>query len=283
MKAVIKRPNDHGQDRVECPNGHGPMVQISEDERVTFRGMELTVNTQGYKCSVCGIKTATIEQSAETQKTIGDTYKKKRGLITSDEMRECRNQLGITQQQLADKLNIGIASIKRWEGGLIQSKSMDRLLRKELNCVIDGEDPYTGNRELSLPRIKLVLMEFGKRLGRKLLKEGDKGLFAAKYVFYADMDAYRKLGASMTGARYALLPQGPQLDNYRDLIDEIIESDENETDPLENEEIDIIQKIAEKFPEKWDAFNASHREEVLKNIKIGGPIYYTYANNLTEI
>lgn len=283
MKAVIKQPNDRELKQLECPNGHGPMVQISEDERVTFRGIELTVTTKGYKCSVCNIKTATIEQSAQTQKAIGDAYKKKSGLLTSNEIRECRNQLGITQQQLADKLNIGIASIKRWEGGLIQSKSMDRLLRKELKYEIGGEDPYTGNRALSLPRIKLVIKEFEKYLGRKLLIKGDKGLFAAKYVFYADMKAYLKCGVSMTGARYAMLPKGPQLDNYRELIDEIKAANEYGADPLDSEEKNIIKKIAEKFPEKWDAYNATHREEFLKTLPVGSAIFYTYAGKLTEI
>ena len=35
------------------------------------------------------------------------------------------------------------------------------------------------------------------------------------------MVAFRNIGRSMTGATYAALPYGPQLNNYSDLIDEI--------------------------------------------------------------
>ncbi|MBW2105579.1 MAG: DUF4065 domain-containing protein [Deltaproteobacteria bacterium] len=63
-------------------------------------------------------------------------------------------------------------------------------------------------------------------LGKRILKRRDKMLFAAKYLWYADMVAFRDLGKSMTGSAYAALPYGPQLNNYRELIDEIKNADE---------------------------------------------------------
>ena len=39
----------------------------------------------------------------------------------------------------------------------------------------------------------------------------------------------------MTGAAYAVLPNGPQLNNYVDMIDEIKNSDESFADPLSSE------------------------------------------------
>ena len=50
---------------------------------------------------------------------------------------------------------------------------------------------------------------FEQKLGRVLLKKTDRMLYAAKYLWYADMVAYRDLGAGMTGAGYAALPLGP--------------------------------------------------------------------------
>ena len=72
---------------------------------------------------------------------------------------------GLTQRQLAEVMNIGIASIKRWETGMMQTKSMDHALRRHLQRGIRS-DNYTGNREISLPRIKLAAKAFERILGR---------------------------------------------------------------------------------------------------------------------
>jgi hypothetical protein len=87
-------------------------------------------------------------------------------------------------------------------------------------------------------------------LGKHILKRNDKMLFAAKYLWYADMVAHREMGESLTGSTYAALPYGPQLNNYKDLIQDIIEADESEAKPLSREEKRIITRISMKFPEE---------------------------------
>ena len=140
----------------------------------------------------------------------------------------------MTQQELADRLKIGVASIKRWETGLIQSKSLDHALRLQLTGTRLNND-FSGNRLFSIGRIKLVLTTFEKKLGRPLIRKTDRMLYAAKYLWYADMLAFRDLGTSMTGASYAALPLGPQLNNYRDLVEEIKMADESQAEPLTKE------------------------------------------------
>ena len=68
---------------------------------------------------------ATVRQTAATQKAIADAYRKKAGLLTSEQIKQGRKKLDLTQSELAEKLNVGIASIKRWEGVQIQSKAMN--------------------------------------------------------------------------------------------------------------------------------------------------------------
>ena len=176
---------------------------------------------------------------------------------------------------------VGIASIKRWEGGIIQTKSMDRALRN----VLQGQafvDDYTGNRSFSIQRVKLVLREFELSLQRKILKD-DKGLYSAKYVWYADMVAFRELGQSMTGSTYACLPFGPQLNNYRDLIDEIKKADESTAEPLTSEEKKIISRISMIFPKDKMVIDASHREVIVQRKPIGNIIPYSDAAELTGL
>ena len=53
----------------------------------------------------------------------------------------------------------------------------------------------------------------------------------------------------MTGGTYARLPQGPQLNDYNELIPMIRESDETEANPLTEHELRIIARIAKTFPD----------------------------------
>jgi putative zinc finger/helix-turn-helix YgiT family protein len=268
--------------KMTCPRGHGRM-ELKTIERVTnFRGVDVTYETDVYVCSECGLEAATVAQAGETQRAISAAYRKKMNLLTGEEIKNLRKQRGLNQQELANLLKVGVASIKRWETGLIQSKSMDQALRVHLQGD-DFTNFFSGNRELSIPRIKLVVREFERRLGRKLLKKTDKMLFAAKYLWYADMLAFRDLGKSMTGAEYAALPYGPQLNNYRDLIDEIKKADERSAEWLTKEEIGVIQKIIKAFPSDQKVYDAAHREAVFQNASVGAKIPYKAAYEFTEL
>ena len=107
-------------------------------------------------------------------------------------------------------------------------------------------------------------------------------LFLAKYLWYADMLAFRKLGRSLTGASYAAITYGPQLNNYRDLVKEIKDSDVNEAEPLTEEESRIVGYVAEKFPDEQEVYDAAHREKIWRDAPTGSLIPYTCAVELTE-
>jgi len=265
-----------------CPNGHGKMVIEKLDKSVNFRGMDIAFQTEHNVCPVCGIEAGTTNQTAATQRAISDAYRQKVNLLTGKEIREGRKKLKLSQEALAKQMNVGIASIKRWEGGLIQTKAMDRALRLALQGQIPG-DNYTGNRTFSIPRIKLVLRQFESILGKRILKKRDKMLFAAKYLWYADMVAFRELGESMTGSTYAALPYGPQLNNYRDLIDEIKNADESMAECLSQEEKRVISKIAMTFPEEQMVYDAAHRETIWRKKGAGAIIPYSDSAELAGI
>jgi putative zinc finger/helix-turn-helix YgiT family protein len=268
---------------MECPKDHGEMIAEKREKRVTFRGKEIKYTTERFVCRTCGIEAADNKQMAEIQKQISDAYRRTVDLLTSEEIRVGRAKMGFTQEQLAKALNVGIASIKRWETGQIQSKSMDNLLRsvfsgQEISC-----DPYTGNKPLSLPRIKLLLECLGGILNRKMLRTGDRYLYAAKYLWYVDMLNFRTTGQGLTGATYATLPQGPQLNNYRDLVPEIHNSNEQEAEHFSEEEQMIIRRVAKRFPTNKSIYDAAHEEEIYRNKKMGALIPYTDAEHLKAI
>jgi len=264
-----------------CPKGHGYMKWTKMKKTTTFKGVDVTYEVEAYVCPVCGLEAGTVDSAAKIQRTIADAYRREKALLTGEEMRSLRQAKGLTQKDLADLMKVGVASIKRWETGLIQSEAMDRLLRTYLRCDFPA-DVYSGNREFSIGRIKLVARQFEEEFGKRLLKKGDKFLFLSKYLWYADMLSFRKLGRSMTGATYAALPYGPQINNYSDLIDEIKQSDESLAERLSADELLIIHKIAVRFPHEQMVYDAAHREKVWKETSTGALIPYARSSELTE-
>lgn len=255
------------------------------DQEVTFRGEKLKVKAGNYVCPVCGLKLADAKLARKNQRIIADAYRAKVGLLTGEEIIEGRKKLGLTQKELAEKLGVGEASIKRWELGAIQTEAMDRLMRQLFDQERMEGNIYSGNRKLSLPRIKLVLKWFSKRLRKNFLvkKPKERLLYVAKYLWYADMVSYRERGVSITGATYAALPFGPQLNNYRELIDEIRKADESQAEPLVPEEIQILERIAQRFPTERNVFEAAHREPIWKNKNPGELIPYSEAKDIVAI
>ena len=267
---------------LNCPKGHGPMALKELEKQSTFKGVDITCSADTFVCPECGIEAGTVKTAGNVQRAIADAYRSKMRLLTSNQIKLLRKSHGLSQQQLADLINVGVASIKRWETGLIQSKSMDHVLRIQLQCRLDS-DNYSGNRKISLPRIKLVAKQFEKLIGKRLLKIHDQFLFLAKYLWYADMLAFRQLGRGLTGATYAAIPYGPQLNNYKDLVKPIKASDGSDAEPLSAEELRIIQQVAEKFPGEEAVYEAAHREKAWQEAATGSLIPYSCAYELTEI
>ena len=116
-----------------CPAGHGEMTLRRLDKSTTFRGVDVAYQTETFVCRECDFEVANVDQAGKTQRAISEAYRKAKGLLTSEEIKSGRKRLGLTQKNLADLLSVGIASIKRWETGIIQSQSMDRILRATLN------------------------------------------------------------------------------------------------------------------------------------------------------
>jgi putative zinc finger/helix-turn-helix YgiT family protein len=80
-------------------------------------------------CAKCGWITVDLQQADELRKRTADAYRKKHGLLTSDEIKAYRKLLRKTQREFAVWVGVGEASVKRWETYLVQDKSSDQLMR----------------------------------------------------------------------------------------------------------------------------------------------------------
>ena len=181
---------------INCLNRHGEMALKRIEKETTFKGEKIKYQFETYVCEECNISIGTVKQAAKTQNAIADAYRAKIGLLTGEEIKKKRAERNWSQKELAKEAGVGIAS------------------------------RYTGNRaSISIPRIKLVLNALEREVGATPLEPGDKLLFAAKYLWYTDMLAFKELGRSITGSTYAALPYGPQLNNYNDLVELIQNAD----------------------------------------------------------
>lgn len=78
------------------------------------------------QCTKCG----TISIDHEGNLLIDAAFRKQVGLLAPDAIRTQREALGLTQEQLAEKLRIAAATLSRWEtGAQMQQRSLDLLMR----------------------------------------------------------------------------------------------------------------------------------------------------------
>ena len=97
-----------------------------------FKGDLLQVCTSAFACVKCGWLTMDADQLDELRRRTADAYRRKHVLLTSDAIRALREVFGMNQREFAAFLNVGTASVKRWETWLVQEKSSDELIR--LKC-----------------------------------------------------------------------------------------------------------------------------------------------------
>ena len=80
---------------------------------------------------------------------VADEYRRRYGLLTSAEIRERREKLRMSQEAFARYLGVGVASIKRWELGLVQDKAMNELMVLKTDPLKAAQHAQALGRRLS--------------------------------------------------------------------------------------------------------------------------------------
>jgi len=79
-----------------------------------------------FRCRNCG--EVDLDEAADEQ--ILRAFRRQVGLLTPEEIRQNRKKLGLTQEELAERLSVAEATLSRWENGWqIQQRSLDKLMR----------------------------------------------------------------------------------------------------------------------------------------------------------
>jgi putative zinc finger/helix-turn-helix YgiT family protein len=78
------------------------------------------------QCGACG--ELVFDNDVDAQ--IAHSLRAQLGLLSGDQIRKNRDDLGLTQRSLAEQLGVATETISRWEtGALTQTRAMDRYLR----------------------------------------------------------------------------------------------------------------------------------------------------------
>lgn len=115
---------------MRCINCRKSELVIQKAEMTgEVQGETFSVMCEALVCPNCGFKTVGAGQVQDFMKLLADEFRQKHFLMTGAEIKRRRKELNWSQQDLAEKTGVGLASIKRWEMGKIQDKAMDQLLR----------------------------------------------------------------------------------------------------------------------------------------------------------
>lgn len=98
-----------------------------------LRGETFTVQHHHWKCSACGVGILGDAEMDEAMHATVAAYQQAHGLLTASELLAARSRMKWTQETLAAKSGLGVATIKRLElGSVVQTQANDALLRATL-------------------------------------------------------------------------------------------------------------------------------------------------------
>lgn len=129
--------NENNQPKIrpfpwKCGNCRQREVYPIEEEytiEIVHDGRSYTVtlpSLRRFRCRNCG----EVDLDDEANEQITQAFRRQAGLLSPDEIRQNRKKLGLTQEELAERLGIAEATLSRWENGWqIQQRSLDKFMR----------------------------------------------------------------------------------------------------------------------------------------------------------
>lgn len=165
--------------------------EVEERKRITnivIKGEEVIYEERYYFCSNADEDENEFETGAMLNENLlnaRNSFRVKKGLLTSGEIVEIRNRYGLSQVDLAKLLGWGEATISRYESKAIQDEAYDTMLRlirdnpmKALEFLNKNADKFTSTK---INEIKANITEKLEDYGKEYLT---RQTFAGEYVIF---------------------------------------------------------------------------------------------------
>jgi len=165
-------------------------------------------------CKNCHTPLMDAGQMNLLRKAASDKYRQDHGLLSSEQIIAYRKSLNLSQPAFAHHLNVGEASVRRWESYYIQDASQDDHIRIKCDLLVarqnyyellklyDIPNKYNGNKKFSIDLFRNTALYFQNKLVRSYPDLN-------KLHFYADFLHFNRHNESLTGAKYLSLRSGP--------------------------------------------------------------------------
>jgi len=251
---------------VFCPNCRNEIEPRIEQrpEVFTIKGDPTEVESRIGICSKCGHELFLEELEEGNFKRAYDAYRRKHEMLTASEIRDIRENYGLSQRALAQLLGMGEVTVSRYENGAIQTRGHDHLLKllrepENVRTLLDETEsnlPSPVREQLATRLDELLGKSRQHSLGRclaELLSSGEpteangyrrfdlerthqvtcylasyvKGFFqskATKLLWYVDFLAFKSQARSITGCEYLAAKFGPVPKDYSLLFAEMVAS-----------------------------------------------------------
>ena len=101
---------------------------ITKEEISVIRGKEIVSTSNIRSCLVCKEELFDETLDEGNINRAYDVYRQKYGILSAEEIKGVREQYGLSQRAFANLLNIGAASIARYETGSVPEKSLSNMI-----------------------------------------------------------------------------------------------------------------------------------------------------------
>lgn len=159
-------------------------------ETTVFKKTELEYTAEYFYCDIAEELYMDEVFMASNDIRMKDAYRKAKGLLTTQEIRDIRSQYGITQTDLCVLLGWGGKTITRYEGHQVQDKAQDAILKKLnhdpewfLNLLIETKNAFS--MEIFRKYYNMALLLYEKKQDEYLRKS-----ITAKYARYSENALY---------------------------------------------------------------------------------------------
>ncbi|MCK8823593.1 type II TA system antitoxin MqsA family protein [Fuchsiella alkaliacetigena] len=119
------------KDRLYCDKCEDLNNYFIEVEQETFNIMDkekVTIKAEIAKCSECKNSLFQEELEEKNQKKAFDLYRENNNLLFTEQIKEIRNQYGLTQKEMSKLLGWGEITYHRYENGCIPSQAHNNQL-----------------------------------------------------------------------------------------------------------------------------------------------------------
>lgn len=246
-----------------CPKCHKKVETKIEKLKETYRinGEDIEVLADVLVCCECGEKLFDEELDNDTLLKAYNEYRIRHKLLFPEDIKDIREQYGLSQRSFGKLLNWGDKTIHRYENGSLQDKAHNSLLTllKDPNNM----KTYLNENEITLSEKKKDSLlkkieglsekqQGSKGIAEQMMRSGpsiengfksfDYEKFCAMVLYYADrskellkvkllklmnyadMLSYRENSVSISGSRYLHYNYGPVPERYEMLL-EFMEKD----------------------------------------------------------